>query len=388
MSNVTLTNVNKHYGDFHALQNINLDIKPGEFVVMVGPSGCGKSTLLKSIAGLEEVSNGTVEIAGKDATHEEPGDRGIAMVFQSYALYPHMTVRENMGFGLRIMKQPADQIEKAVQQAAKILRIESLLDKKPGQLSGGQRQRVAIGRAITRQPHVFLFDEPLSNLDAALRTQMRVELATLHKSLKATMIYVTHDQVEAMTMASRIVVLRAGKIEQVGEPLELYHNPANQFVASFLGSPRMNFFQGVVEESGPEGARVRIGDLPPLTFSNLVSDQSLNVGQTVTMGVRPEHFQLSRTSTSTNDVQVSGSVRLSEQLGRETVLYLTIAGLLTVGSDTGTTDVTVCDQNGHVLLAGTQTSLGFDLEDAYLFGPDGRTISMPKSATEGNRTEL
>nr|WP_321455807.1 ABC transporter ATP-binding protein [uncultured Cohaesibacter sp.] len=388
MSNVTLTNVNKHYGDFHALQNINLDIKPGEFVVMVGPSGCGKSTLLKSIAGLEEVSNGTIEIAGKDATHEEPGDRGIAMVFQSYALYPHMTVRENMGFGLRIMKQPAEQIERAVQQAAKILRIESLLDKKPGQLSGGQRQRVAIGRAITRQPHVFLFDEPLSNLDAALRTQMRVELATLHKSLNATMIYVTHDQVEAMTMASRIVVLRAGKIEQVGAPLELYHNPANQFVASFLGSPRMNFFEGVVEQISHENVRLRIGDLPLVSMSNLVAEHGLAVGSTVSLGVRPEHFRMSKTKVSASDVQISGSIRLSEQLGRETVLYLTVDGLQTVGSDTGTTDVTVCDQNGAALPTGLETSLGFDLEKAYLFGPGGRTISTPKTADQGNRTEL
>lgn len=244
MASVQIKDVQKHYGSFHALKDINLTIKEGEFIVMVGPSGCGKSTLLKSIAGLETVSSGTLSINGRDVTKLEPGDRGIAMVFQSYALYPHMTVAENMGFGLRMARRPKQEIDAAVARAADILRLGEQLHKKPKQLSGGQRQRVAIGRAITRSPEVFLFDEPLSNLDAALRTQMRVELATLHAQLGSTMIYVTHDQVEAMTMASRIVVLNAGRIEQVGAPLELYDNPANQFVAGFLGAPRINFLAG------------------------------------------------------------------------------------------------------------------------------------------------
>ncbi|WP_176083523.1 sn-glycerol-3-phosphate ABC transporter ATP-binding protein UgpC [Martelella sp. HB161492] len=373
MSNVKLADINKNYGSFHALKNINLDIAPGEFVVMVGPSGCGKSTLLKTIAGLEDVASGLIEIAGKDVTHEEPGDRGIAMVFQSYALYPHMTVRDNMGFGLRIMKRPAAEIEAAVGKAAKILRIENLLDKKPAQLSGGQRQRVAIGRAITRQPHVFLFDEPLSNLDAALRTQMRVELASLHKALDATMIYVTHDQVEAMTMADRIVVLHAGEIEQVGAPLQLYNNPCNRFVASFLGSPRMNFFEGRVETVTSATARVHLAGLGSVTFNNISEKHGLKTGEQITVGVRPEHFILA----SDMPVMARGRLRLSEELGRETVLYVAAGALKAIGSDTGTSDVTLLT-NLPVALEDDMIDFGFSPEDAYLFGPDGKTITIEK----------
>ncbi|MAM12968.1 MAG: ABC transporter ATP-binding protein [Rhizobiaceae bacterium] len=375
MSNVTLKNVNKHYGPFHALKNIDLDIVPGEFVVMVGPSGCGKSTLLKTIAGLEEVTNGTIDIAGRDVTREEPGDRGIAMVFQSYALYPHMTVRQNMGFGLRIMKRPADEIEAAVQRAAKILRIEELLEKKPAQLSGGQRQRVAIGRAITREPHVFLFDEPLSNLDAALRTQMRVELATLHKDLNATMIYVTHDQIEAMTMADRIVVLRAGVIEQVGTPLGLYHNPANRFVASFLGSPRMNFFEGKITNVEDRRVVVDVEGLPPLSFGNIREGHGLKQNATVAVGVRPEHLRLS----DDHEIQAQAKIRLSEQLGRETVLYADAGALKTVGSDTGTSDVTLLAGQGDIPAEASRVTFGFDTTSAYLFGPDGQTLTTEKT---------
>ena len=264
MSSVEILNVQKHYTSFHALKNINLTIEKGEFIVMVGPSGCGKSTLLKTIAGLETISSGKLIINGRDVTKEEPGDRGIAMVFQSYALYPHMTVAENMGFGLRMAKRPKAEIDAAVKRAAAILRIDEQLDKLPKQLSGGQRQRVAIGRAITRSPEVFLFDEPLSNLDAALRTQMRVELSTLHAELGSTMIYVTHDQVEAMTMASRIVVLNKGEIEQVGSPLELYANPKNHFVAGFLGAPRVNFFEGKVIRTEQGTAAVSFAGLEEL----------------------------------------------------------------------------------------------------------------------------
>ena len=259
MSTVTITRLNEHYAGHHALKDINLSIEKGEFIVMVGPSGCGKSTLLKTIAGLESLTDGSIHIGGRDVSRAEPGERGIAMVFQSYALYPHMTVAENMGFGLRMAGRPKAEIDAAVARAAAILRLEGHLEKLPKSLSGGQRQRVAIGRAITRSPEVFLFDEPLSNLDAALRTQMRVEIARLHHELGATMVYVTHDQVEAMTMADRIVVLRAGVIEQVGAPLALYTNPANRFVAGFIGAPRMNFIAARYS-----GGRVTIEGLPPL----------------------------------------------------------------------------------------------------------------------------
>ncbi|GGA98001.1 ABC transporter ATP-binding protein [Allosediminivita pacifica] len=377
MSDVKLTSVQKHYAGFHALKDIELSIEPGEFVVMVGPSGGGKSTLLKSIAGLEEISSGIIEIAGRDVTREEPGDRGIAMVFQSYALYPHMTVTENMGFGLKIMKRPKAEIDEAVRHASEILRITDYLDKKPAQLSGGQRQRVAIGPAITRRPHVFLFDEPLSNLDAALRTQMRVELATLHKSLGATMIYVTHDQVEAMTMADRIVVLRAGRIEQVGAPLELYRNPVNHFVASFLGAPRMNFVEGRVTALGA-AATLEVPGLPPLTIPALRPDHGLTVGDAVTLGIRPEHLRANPGGTV---VIAEATIRLAEQLGRETVLYADAGALRTTGSDTGTDNVTLLLGEGAPPAEGSTIRFGFDPADAYLFRSDGHTVSAPKSST-------
>jgi len=377
MSEVTLTAIQKHYGDFHALRDINLEIQHGEFVVMVGPSGCGKSTLLKSIAGLVDVSEGTIAIAGRDVTHEEPGDRGIAMVFQSYALYPHMTVAENMGFGLRIMKRPKADIDVAVKRAAEILRITEHLDKKPAQLSGGQRQRVAIGRAITRQPHVFLFDEPLSNLDAALRTQMRVELATLHKQLGATMIYVTHDQVEAMTMADRIVVLKDGIIEQVGAPLELYRNPVNQFVASFLGAPRMNFVEANVDRTAEE-ISIDVQGLPAFTGIDLVANHGLQAGDKVVLGIRPEHIHA---KPSAEAVSFSAKVRLAEKLGRETVVYADASPLRTTLSDTGTDNVTLIAEGVNVPADGQSIELGFNQQEAYLFGPDGRCLSSRKSDT-------
>ena len=376
MSNVKLTAVQKHYGTFHALRDIELTIEPGEFVVMVGPSGCGKSTLLKSIAGLEEVSSGTIEIAGRDVTKEEPGDRGIAMVFQSYALYPHMTVAENMGFGLKIMKKPKVEIDAAVKRAAEILHITDYLGKKPAQLSGGQRQRVAIGRAITRQPHVFLFDEPLSNLDAALRTQMRVELATLHKQLDATMIYVTHDQVEAMTMADRIVVLKDGIIEQVGAPLALYRNPVNHFVASFLGAPRMNFFNGTVTKVSKAIATVSVPSLSDLTFEGLTAGHGMSSGDSVTVGVRPEDMSLDGGS-----IRAKGTLRIKEQLGREEVLYVDAGALKTVGSDTGTDNITLIDNGLTTKADGSELSFGFNPQSAYLFAPDGRTVSAPRQIT-------
>ncbi|WP_349962139.1 ABC transporter ATP-binding protein [Rhizobium sp. ZPR3] len=377
MSHVQLIDIDKHYGSYHALRSVNLSVDKGEFIVMVGPSGCGKSTTLKTIAGLETISSGEIWINGRNVTREEPGDRGIAMVFQSYALYPHMTVAENMGFGLKMAKRPQTEIDAAVKRAAEILRISDQLDKRPKQLSGGQRQRVAIGRAITRSPEVFLFDEPLSNLDAALRTQMRVELSTLHQQLGSTMIYVTHDQVEAMTMASRIIVFNKGIIEQEGAPLNLYHNPANQFVAGFLGAPRINFINaklislrdGIAEvalEGGGTTVRVPVGDV-----GDLKAESHL------TLGIRPESLKI---GPSTEDVAISldGKVRLVEQLGRETILYVDAGPLATIGSESGTRNFTVQLGNATGFSAGEQVKLSASTSALYLFGPDGRTLSRPK----------
>ncbi|MCR6727779.1 ABC transporter ATP-binding protein [Agrobacterium fabrum] len=379
MSSVEILNVQKHYTSFHALKNINLTIEKGEFIVMVGPSGCGKSTLLKTIAGLETISSGKLMINGRDVTKEEPGDRGIAMVFQSYALYPHMTVAENMGFGLRMAKRPKAEIDAAVKRAAGILRITEQLDKLPKQLSGGQRQRVAIGRAITRSPEVFLFDEPLSNLDAALRTQMRVELSTLHAELGSTMIYVTHDQVEAMTMASRIVVLNKGEIEQVGSPLELYANPKNYFVAGFLGAPRMNFFEGKVISKEQRIAVVSFAGLEELRIP-LVGDASFKTGDTVMLGVRPERLRTQDADASL--ITFDAKVRLVEHLGRETIVHADASPLMAIGSDTGTHNVTI--QLGKVMpfSVGSSIRVGFSLDDCYLFGPDGITLTPPKPVTQ------
>ncbi|MGB0497130.1 MAG: ABC transporter ATP-binding protein, partial [Rubricella sp.] len=250
MTGVVLSDVIKKYGETQVIHGVDLDIREGEFCVFVGPSGCGKSTLLRMIAGLEETTAGRIEIAGEEVTHRDPSERGVAMVFQTYALYPHMTVEQNMGFGLKMAGAPKAEIAAKVADASKILKLDDYLTRKPKALSGGQRQRVAIGRAIVRDPKVFLFDEPLSNLDAELRVEMRVEIAHLHQQIGATMIYVTHDQVEAMTLADKIVVLRAGRVEQVGSPLELYENPANRFVAGFIGSPSMNFLRGEAAEGG------------------------------------------------------------------------------------------------------------------------------------------
>ena len=258
MADVQLSGVSKAYGDIKILHEIDLEIRDGEFMVFVGPSGCGKSTLLRTIAGLEEITGGELRIGGRLVNDVPPAERGIAMVFQSYALYPHMNLYDNMAFGLKLAKVPAAEIDAAVKNAAKILHIEHLLDRKPKDLSGGQRQRVAIGRAIVRKPDVFLFDEPLSNLDAALRVRMRYEFAKLHEDLKTTMVYVTHDQVEAMTLADRIVVLSAGKIEQVGSPIELYEHPDNLFVAGFIGSPKMNFIEGEIVDASNAHATVRL----------------------------------------------------------------------------------------------------------------------------------
>jgi lactose/L-arabinose transport system ATP-binding protein len=283
MSGVTLRDVRKRYGETEVIHGVNLDIENGEFCVFVGPSGCGKSTLLRMVAGLEITTSGAISIGSRDVTTLDPSDRGVAMVFQTYALYPHMTVAENMGFGLRMNKVPKAEIDRKVAEASNILKLDPYLERKPKALSGGQRQRVAIGRAIVRGPEVFLFDEPLSNLDAELRVDMRVEIARLHQEIGATMIYVTHDQIEAMTLADKIVVLRAGRIEQVGAPLTLYDDPDNIFVAGFIGSPRMNFFEAV-----PGDGSVRVPDLGDM----LIRTQVRLNGDKVQVGIRPEHVEL------------------------------------------------------------------------------------------------
>jgi multiple sugar transport system ATP-binding protein len=288
MADVSLRNITKSFGKVEVLHGISLEVKDGEFVVFVGPSGCGKSTALRIIAGLEEITSGELYIGGRLVNEVPPADRGIAMVFQSYALYPHMTVYKNMAFGLKFAKTDKSETDRRVRQAAEILQLTPYLDRKPRDLSGGQRQRVAIGRAIVREPSVFLFDEPLSNLDAALRINTRIEIAKLHRSLNATTIYVTHDQVEAMTLASKIVVMNQGRVEQVGPPLELYHHPQNQFVAGFIGSPKMNFVKGKVLSVDARGVTVDYGEAKPVAIP--VGGGIAGVGDTVTLGIRPEHL--------------------------------------------------------------------------------------------------
>jgi multiple sugar transport system ATP-binding protein len=324
VADVRLTGVEKAYGDIRILHGIDLEIRDGEFMVFVGPSGCGKSTLLRSIAGLEEITGGELTIGGRVVNDVPPAERGIAMVFQSYALYPHMNLFDNMAFGLKLAKVPKAEIETAVRNAAKILHIEHLLDRKPKDLSGGQRQRVAIGRAIVRKPDVFLFDEPLSNLDAALRVRMRYEFAKLHEDLKTTMIYVTHDQVEAMTLADRIVVLSAGKVEQVGSPLELYEHPRNLFVAGFIGSPKMNFIAGevVAIEAGHVDVKLNGGDV---VLRALVDGSAAKLGDKVTLGVRPEHIRQGAQGGEGN--LLHSTIAFVESLGGLTFAYCPYPGL-------------------------------------------------------------
>ena len=372
MISLELNGLNKAYGSFQVLHDIDLSVQQGEFIVMVGPSGCGKSTLLKAIAGLEPLSSGTIRLNGQDVTDVGPGNRGMAMVFQSYALYPHMTVARNMGFGLRMAGRPKAEIEQAVKRAAEILRMSDQLDKLPRQLSGGQRQRVAIGRAITRSPEVFLFDEPLSNLDAALRTQMRVELSNLHLKLGATMIYVTHDQVEAMTMASRIVILNAGRIEQVGAPLDLYQNPVNRFVAGFLGAPRMNFFRATVVSRNDDAAVLESPGLEHIEVS-LRADCRVVAGDAVTLGLRPEAIVPRKAG-------FGATVTLLEHLGRETVVYADAGPLQCIDSDTGTANLVMHLPEVSRLRSGDVMTLGFDVRSAYVFaGADERTVSLPET---------
>ena len=320
MSSLSLRGVRKSYGSVEVIKGVDLDIKAKEFVVFVGPSGCGKSTLLRMIAGLEAITSGDLDIGGTRMNEVEPSKRGIAMVFQTYALYPHMTVRDNMGFALRFAGVPKDQIARQVQEAARILALEPLLDRFPKQLSGGQRQRVAIGRAIVRNPQVFLFDEPLSNLDAELRVHMRIEIARLHKELQTTIIYVTHDQVEAMTLADTIVVLRDGIIEQVGRPLDLYDDPANQFVAGFIGSPKMNFLPGTIVDKAGGQVTVELTHHDKVRLPMLATGGA--VGDRVTVGVRAEHFGLA----GAGSVDITLDVDVAEHLGSTSYVYANAGG--------------------------------------------------------------
>ncbi|MET3614106.1 multiple sugar transport system ATP-binding protein [Rhizobium aquaticum] len=313
MGQLSLKDVQKSFGDYQVLKNIQLNVGNGEFVVFVGPSGCGKSTLLRMIAGLDSVTGGDILIDGDRVNEKPPVQRGIAMVFQSYALYPHMTVFENIAFPLRVEKMPEARIREKVEGVAKILQLDQRLQQRPGMLSGGQRQRVAIGRAIVREPKIFLFDEPLSNLDAALRADMRIELSKLHRDLKATMIYVTHDQVEALTMADRIVVLNAGNIAQVGAPLELYHKPQNLFVAGFIGNPKMNFIPVSCLAAGAEGVTVSWQGQNVLIPVEPRADM---VGKTLTLGIRPEHLLLGE-----SDLTIHVEPSVIERLGVNTVAY-------------------------------------------------------------------
>ncbi|SBS29808.1 Maltose/maltodextrin import ATP-binding protein MalK [Marinomonas spartinae] len=359
MATITLKNVIKRFNDIETIHGVNLDLEDGEFVVFVGPSGCGKSTLLRLIAGLEDITEGSLEINEQNMNHVAPADRGVAMVFQSYALYPHMTVEENMSFGLRMTGGDPEQIKKQVANAASILQLEPLLKRKPKQLSGGQRQRVAIGRAIVRQPDVFLFDEPLSNLDAELRVDMRIQIAKLHNRLKSSMIYVTHDQVEAMTLADKIVVLRDGRVEQVGSPLELYHNPANDFIAGFIGSPKMNFLDAkVLEIDGNDLATIDVaGQIIQLDVDGI----KVAKNDHVKLGLRPEHVS---ETTQNADFTLSVKVDVAEHLGGTTFLY---------GEHKGH-KLTIEASGQNLTKNGESVEVGINKQDCYLFNQKGEAL--------------
>lgn len=345
MSGVTLNKVIKRYGKEQVIHGVDLEIDDGEFCVFVGPSGCGKSTLLRMVAGLEDTTEGQINIGGRDVTYMDPAQRRVAMVFQTYALYPHMTVKDNMGFGLKMNGHPKAEIETKVAEASRILKLDDYLKRKPATLSGGQRQRVSIGRAIVRGPEVFLFDEPLSNLDAELRVEMRVEIARLHKEIGATIIYVTHDQVEAMTLADKIVVLCAGNIEQVGAPMDLYHDPDSKFVAGFIGSPAMNFLVGVVKKE--------VVDVPALQISVPINVLVKRDGQVVSFGLRPEHI----------GIDLAGEthvVEITESLGGVSYVHLMSV----------TDEKLVIEERGETRSReGDKVGLFFDHAAAMLFDP-------------------
>jgi multiple sugar transport system ATP-binding protein len=351
MAGITLKGLKKSYGTAHVIKGVDIDIEDGEFVVFVGPSGCGKSTLLRMIAGLEDISAGELSIGGKVVNDLPPKDRGVAMVFQSYAIFPHMSVRENVGFGLTIAGASKAEKAEKVAEAARILQMEHLLDRRPSQLSGGQRQRVAIGRAIVRNPQVFLFDEPLSNLDAALRMDMRLEIGKLHQQLGATMIYVTHDQVEAMTLADKIVVLKDGMVQQIGSPMDLYHNPANLFVAGFLGSPAMNFLD--VDVTAVNGSKVLVSNaaLKPVEITAKVA--GFTAGGKAKLGIRPQYL-----TPVDKGGMLDGRIALTERLGSETVVDLTLGD--------GTRLIAALARDA-VFPIGANLGLTFDSAQAHIF---------------------
>ena len=359
MSGLKLRDVRKSYGAVEVIKGVDLDIEPKEFVVFVGPSGCGKSTLLRMIAGLEDISAGEINIGGKRMNEAEPSKRGIAMVFQSYALYPHMSVRDNMGFSLRFAGVAKAEITRRVDEAAKTLGLETLMHRWPKELSGGQRQRVAIGRAIVRKPDVFLFDEPLSNLDAELRVHMRIELARLHKSLAATVIYVTHDQVEAMTLADKIVVMRGGEIAQVGAPLKVFDDPDNMFVAGFIGSPKINFIKATVLKAEKGTISVSLTSYNNMKIEFASKSNSLKIGDEVTVGLRPQHFS------PKGGLTFKLTVELAEHLGSETFVYASNATgeLLTIATPTG-----------RDLKIGQKFEAHFAPEKALLFDANGNRL--------------
>jgi len=356
MTEIKLKQVRKSYGEVEVLHGIDLTVESGEFCVFVGPSGCGKSTLLRIIAGLDDVTSGAIEIDGEAVNNVSASARGLAMVFQSYALYPHMSVYKNMAFGLENSKMPKAEIDRRVRDAAEMLQITDYLDRRPKALSGGQRQRVAIGRAIVREPKAFLLDEPLSNLDAELRVTMRKELAALHASIGDTMIYVTHDQTEAMTLADKIVVLQDGRIEQTGAPLDLYNNPQNAFVAGFIGSPRMNLIE-VTANKATEGWTLSAANLsvPVPEIAGLTD------GMRCTLGIRPEHLRVSTDDTG----HMTCKVAFTEQLGGETYLYCDVEGL---------PQITVHQPGQLPVVKGQQLALNFDLSEMHLFDADGQVI--------------
>lgn len=356
MTKVFLKKVEKVYENgFKAVHGIDLEIKDGEFMVFVGPSGCAKSTTLRMIAGLEEISGGEIYIGDKLVNDIAPKDRGIAMVFQNYALYPHMTVYENMAFALKIKKTPKNVIDEKVKEAAKILDLEAVLNRKPKELSGGQRQRVAVGRAIVRDPEVFLFDEPLSNLDAKLRVHMRVEISKLHKKLKSTMIYVTHDQVEAMTMGDRICVMKLGRIMQVDTPINLYSYPANKFVAGFIGSPAMNFVEGELIDKNTQVA-VKIGDTKLALPQNKGDKVKKYLGKKIWFGIRPEHISLKEENSA---VPVEGTVDVIEYMGNESYVYFKFVGTI-FNAKIGITD-------SNTLKDGQKKKFMLDMENCHIF---------------------
>ena len=369
MATVTFENVNKVFGDFHAVKDLNLEIGDGEFMVLVGPSGCGKTTSLRMIAGLEEISSGTLRIGDRVVNDVPPKDRDIAMVFQSYALYPHMSVRDNLAFGLKLRKVPKAEIERRVNEAAETIQLQKLLDRKPKELSGGQRQRVALGRAIVREPAVFLMDEPLSNLDAKLRVQTRAEIARLHQRLKTTMVYVTHDQVEAMTMGTRIAVMSEGLLLQVGSPQSLYDTPINRFVAGFIGSPSMNFVESVLDRTGDRATLTGPGDWSinlPNQFRDAIGPTT---GRPIVVGFRPEHLDIGEASSEVAGFQARADV--VEYLGNEELLHVSAAER----------DIVAIVDSSHRVRPGDIVHLIIPLEKIHLFDAEtGASLAADRVA--------